>query len=271
MSAGTMNAVTGTDTRTTTSPAARLKALARAELTLLGRSKAALFTALFLPVMLTFSMYGALNDQLKLQGTGLSIGTVLLPAAIGMALLFAVYSNLVGVFVTRREELVLKRLRVGEPTDVEILAGTALPAVLIALAQTVLYVFVGGPYFKVGMPKAPHLMVAGLLIGLVLMVTLAAASAAVTRTTEAAQLTPFPMIMLSLVASGMYVPMEVMPDEVARVLGLLPLSPVIALLRDGWAGGASLGETLKHLVIGLVWIGLGVFAVRRWFRWEPRR
>ncbi|CAM5368949.1 Transport permease protein OS=Streptomyces tendae OX=1932 GN=GUR47_21955 PE=3 SV=1 [Streptomyces tendae] len=62
----------------------------------------------------------------------------MLPAAIGFSLLFAVYSALVGVFVVRREELVLKRLRTGELRDVEILSGSALPAVLSGLVQSLL-------------------------------------------------------------------------------------------------------------------------------------
>ncbi|MGO4431161.1 hypothetical protein AB4Z54_73365, partial [Streptomyces sp. MCAF7] len=43
--------------------------------------------------------------------------------------------SLVGVFVVRREELVLKRLRTGELRDVEILAGSATPALRSGLVR----------------------------------------------------------------------------------------------------------------------------------------
>lgn len=254
-----------------TRPGARLSALARAELTLLGRSKVMIYSGLFAPLLVTFGTKATLQRQLELAGTGLSIGTVLLPAAIGMALLFAVYSNLVGVYVVRREERVLKRLRTGEVTDWEILVGTAVPAMLIFLAQCALYALGGSLALGVEPPRAPHLLLMGVLIGVVMMVALAVASAGVTRTAEAAQLTPFPFLMVSLVASGMLVPLEILPHRLAQVLELLPLSPVMGLVRDGWTGGADAGETVKQLVIGVVWAGLAVFAGKRWFRWEPRR
>jgi ABC-2 type transport system permease protein len=54
---------------------------------------------------------------------------------VAFALLSAVYYNLVTALVARREQLVLKRLRTGESTDPEILAGTAAPAIAIAWAE----------------------------------------------------------------------------------------------------------------------------------------
>ncbi|OKI00295.1 hypothetical protein A6A06_24485 [Streptomyces sp. CB02923] len=247
----------------------RLAALFRAELTLLGRNKTALFMTLLMPVLMAFAMRQAVT-QMPLQDNGLSVGTVLLPGTIGFVLLFAVYSTVTGTLVMRREELVLKRLRCGELTDREVLAGTALPAVLLGLAQCVLLVFGGGLVLEAGLPKAPHLVVLGVLLGMVIAVAMAAASTAITKSTEAAQLTTMPFVFVSMIGSGMFLPLDVLPDRIANILELLPLSPVMGLVRDGWIGGADLTETLKRLVIALAWAGLAVFAVRRWFRWEPR-
>ncbi|MGW1379267.1 ABC transporter permease [Streptomyces sp. NPDC002446] len=254
-----------------TSVAGRLLALARAELTLLGRSKLMIYSGVFAPLLISYSMKAFFGKQLDPQETGMSMGALLLPACIGMALLMAVYNNLVGVYVARREDLVLKRLRTGELADWEILVGAALPAVLIMLAQCVLYVVGGGLALHVGMPKAPHLVVAGVVIGVVTLAGLAALTARVSKSAEAAQLTPTPLFMVSLVGSGMFFPLTSLPDRFAQVLELLPLSPVMGLLRAGWTGGADPGETVKLLVIGLVWSGIAVFAGLRWFRWEPRR
>ncbi|MFH8344678.1 ABC transporter permease [Streptomyces sp. NPDC018045] len=247
----------------------RLAALFRAELTLLGRNKTALFMTLLMPLIMAFAMRQAVS-QMPLQDNGLSVGTVLLPGTIGFVLLFAVYSSVTGSLVTRREELVLKRLRCGELTDREILAGTALPAVLLGLAQCALLAALGGLVLHAGVPKAPHLVVLGVLLGMVISVAMAAASTAVTKSAEAAQLTTMPFVFVSMGGSGMIVPLDVLPDKVAAVLELLPLSPVMGLVRDGWLAEGDLTETLKRLVIALAWAGLAVFAVRRWFRWEPR-
>lgn len=109
-------------------------ALARAELTLFGRNKGPLIATLFVPLVLPFSVKSAAKEM-DLAGAGLTTGTLMLPAAVGFSLLFAVYSALVGVFVVRREELVLKRLRTGELRDVEILAGSATPALRSGLVR----------------------------------------------------------------------------------------------------------------------------------------
>jgi len=261
---------TATSTAPTTAARARVWALARGELTLLARNKAALTYALLLPGMLTYSMKTAV-DSVDLKGTGLDPGTMLLPGSIGMALVMAVYMNLVGVYVIRREERVLKRLRAGELTDTEILAGAALPAVLLGLAQCVLLVTSVSVALEVPAPKAPYLAVAGIAVGVVQMVMLAAATAAFTKASESAQLTPVPMMMISMVGSGLFVPLEVMPDQVASVCELLPLTPVVDLVGAGWTGDMSAVDALGALATALAWTVLAGWAVRKRFPWEPRR
>ncbi|MGW7487101.1 ABC transporter permease [Streptomyces sp. NPDC054786] len=253
-----------------TRTAGRLLSLGRAELTLLGRNKTVLYTSLIIPIAMAFAMKQAVGSM-NLAGTGLSLETVLLPATLGYVLLFAVYSSLTGAYVARREELVLKRLRTGELRDLEILAGTALPSVLLGLAQCALLVVLGSPALGTGLPRAPHLLIAGVVLGMVAVVGAAAASSAFAKSTEAAQLTVLPFMMLSMAGSGMLVPLDVLPEHVAGFLEFLPLSPTMELIRAGWTGGGDVQETLGQLVIGLAWAGLALFAVQRWFRWEPRR
>uniref|UniRef100_UPI000A62E952 ABC transporter permease n=1 Tax=Streptomyces sp. NRRL B-24085 TaxID=1709476 RepID=UPI000A62E952 len=117
----------------------------------------------------------------------------------------------------------------------------------------------------------PHLAALGLLLGLVMCAALAAVTAAVTRTVESAQVTTLPFVMISMVLSGVAVPLELLPGTFASVCELLPLSPVITLVRGGWAGTLSAYEALGALGTALAWTVLAVFAVQRWFRWEPRR
>lgn len=248
----------------------RLRALGRAELTLLMRNKAMLFVALATPVLLTVLMRQT-TSGMNLEGTGLSMGTVLIPGSIGYVLVFAVYANLTGIYVTRREELVLKRLRTGEASDGEILVGSALPSLVLALGQCALLLGGGAALLDLAPPERPELVAAGVLLGLVVMVLLAGVSAAFTRTTEASQITTFPFMAVSFVGSGVVIPLDVMPDMMADVCSLLPLSPTMELVRNGWVGTLSGFDTVKALGVLVVWIVLGTIAVKRWFPWEPRR
>ncbi|MFE7158164.1 ABC transporter permease [Streptomyces sp. NPDC057636] len=253
-----------------TTAAGRMRALARAELTLIGRSKGTLFTAVFVPLVLPFSVRSSI-DSMDLKGAGLTVGSVLLPSAIGFSLLFAVYSALVGVYAARREELVLKRLRTGELRDAEILAGAAVPSVAIGLAQSLVLVTACTALLDVGAPQAPYYAVLGLLPGLVMWPALAAVTASFSKSVESAQVAAMPLLLLSMLGSGTVVPLEVMPDRLASVCELLPLTPVITLVRGGWTGDLSAYDALGAVATAVAWTVLAVFAVRRWFRWEPRR
>ncbi|TLS41575.1 ABC transporter permease [Streptomyces montanus] len=272
MSTGTAaKAATGTTAGTAlVTRAGRMGSLARAELTLLGRSKATLFAALFVPLLLPFSLRSTVDDM-DLKDSGLSVGAVLLPSSIGFSLIFAVYSSLVSVYAGRREELVLKRLRTGELRDGEILAGAALPAVGIGLAQCLVLTTATAVLLDVGAPQAPHLALLGLVLGLAMWPALAAVTASFSRSVEGAQVAALPLTMVSMIGSGTFVPLEVMPDRIASFCELLPLTPVITLIRGGWTGDLSAYDALGAVATAVAWTVIAVFAVRRWFRWEPRR
>lgn len=249
--------------------AKRLAALGRAEMTLLVRNKAALFVALLLPIGLTFSMR-SVAEQTDLSSVGLSMSSMILPGSVGTVLLFAIYSNLVGVYVARREELVLKRLRTGEASDLEILTAGALPSVTLGIAQSVLLLLGGALLLDAGIER-PDLLLAGVVLGMVVMSLLAIASAALAKTVEMAQLIPMPMMLLSFAGSGLFVPLEVFPDTLANICRLLPMTPVTELLRGGFTGELGATETLRALGSIAAWLVLGLYAVRKRFRWEPRR
>ncbi|MFC5801401.1 ABC transporter permease [Streptomyces formicae] len=248
----------------------RLAALGRAELTLLVRNRTALVVALLLPVAMVASMRSSLG-RVDLGAAGMTLDGALLSGAIGMVLLLVVYLNLTSAFVARREELVLKRLRTGEVSDAEILAGTALPAAALALAQSVLVVVAGAVFLDAGGPRRPELLVAGVLLGIVLMTVLAAATAALTRTTESAQITTMPLFLVCALGSGLFVPVDLLPDRIAWVCERLPMTGVMELVRAGLLGGADGAEAARAALRALIWIACSLVAVRRWFRWEPRR
>ncbi|WP_055528920.1 ABC transporter permease [Streptomyces graminilatus] len=265
-----MSTVVGAGEAGRTTPAGRMRALARAEWTLFLRNKGTLFAALFVPLVLPFTARSA-ADGMDLKEAGLNLGTVILPSSIGFSLLFAVYMALVLAFVARREELVLKRLRTGEPRDAEILAGTSLPAVTTGLVQSLVLIIGCSVAFDLDAPPAPQLAVIGLLLGVVMCAALAALTASFSATTESAQVTSIPLMLISFAGSGLAVPLEVLPDRVALVCEFLPLTPAITLVRGAWTGNLSAYEALGAVLAGLAWTVLSVFAVRRWFRWEPRR
>lgn len=252
----------------------RVWSLARAEFILFWRNRTALFTALLLPAA-TVAFYAGFDESMT---AGISLGAHMMTGVIAFMLLFVVYYNLVTAYVARREELVLKRLRTGEARDGEILTAGALPAAVIALVQTAIAIAVGALLLDLPVPVNAFIVLAGLLGGIVVFALLAAASTAFTRTVEFAQISTLPVLAVCMIGSGALLPLEILPDQVGQVLRFVPLAPVVDLLRIGWIGGpegvgfadafALAGQPFAILV---GWTVLGVMALRRWFRWEPRR
>src|SRR5690606_681121 len=131
-------------------------------------------------------------------GERMELGSYLGVTMIGFVLLFVVYYNMVTTLVARREELVLKRLRTGDTTDMEIVVGAAVPSLLIAAAQVLLVGLAATMLTGIDMPVNPILLVVGFIAGTAIFVLLAVASTAFTRTTEMAQLTTLPVVLVSM-------------------------------------------------------------------------
>lgn len=267
------------DTTGTGGGARRVAALARAELRLLVRNRTALFNALALPPMTValFAALGTVGDG----GAPAATATLLLNLLTFMALAFVVYYNLTVAFVARREELVLKRYLVGECSRGEILVGTAVPAVVVALAQTVLgivavSVFLAPPAFV-----NPLLVVVAVLGGAAMLTLLAAATSGLSRTVESAQLTTLPLLIVAIPFAGLFGAPGASSGVLDTIGTFTPLRPITDLMLLGAGGIDGDGQVLTFaetfgaaavpVVVLAAWTALGVLASRRWMRWEPRR
>jgi ABC-2 type transport system permease protein len=146
---------------------------------------------------------------------------------------------------------------------------------------TVLFVAAGAVFLGLPVPVNVPVLALGALGGAGVFVVLAAASSAFTRTVEMAQITTLPVLFACVFGSGLVLALEVLPPPVANVLRLLPLTPPTDLMRLGWLGTAGtdapkdfvgvLDAAILPSVTLAIWAAIGVVAVARWFRWEPRR
>jgi ABC-2 type transport system permease protein len=256
------------------SRARRVAALARGETRLLLRNRTAVVNSVLLPLLLVAAV-----PAMDLGGE-VPLGPQLLSASVGVTLIFLTYYNLVATYVARREDLVLQRMRTGELTGPEVLLGTAVPSLLISFGQVVL-VAVG--VVVLGEWSAPVeyvLPLVALLGGTTVMAVLAAASTLFTRTPESAQITTLPLMVASTALSGLLYPLSTLPDTLAGVARLLPVTPVIELLQLGLAGltwdgelvdaGGAWSAAVLPLAVLAGWLVVGAVAARG-FRWAPRR
>lgn len=196
-----------------------------------------------------------------------------------MIAMFIVYYNLLFTYVSRREELVLKRLRTGECSDLEILVGIALPALLLGVG--LLLVMTVGAVVGMGqpLPVNPMLLLLATAGGWLLFTELALVTTTFTRNTEAAQITSLPIVLLCMFGAG-FTPLTFLPEWVVTGLRWTPLAPVYELTQLGWAGltrdgtsvdfAGSLTRAWLPTLILLGWIALAGWSARAYFRWESR-
>ncbi|MEV6410610.1 ABC transporter permease [Kribbella sp. NPDC051718] len=254
-----------------------MTSLAWSEALLLRRNPLAVLIAIGLPIGVVLGLKSSTELMSVVAGDQ---GTAIVITVAAVSLNLFVYYNLVTSLVARREELVLKRLRTGEATDLQILAGSATPAVAIAWGQAVLAGLTSAVLFGLPLPVNFLLVVLALVLGALVFVLLAAATTALTRNVELAQLTTTPLLLIPLNFSGLYFPLSDMPGALEQVARLLPLTPVVELLRLGLSGitpdgstvslAGSFAPAVQPVLVLLAWVIVGGLATRRWFRWEPR-
>ncbi len=249
----------------------RVTRLARTNSVLIIRNWLTLTYAVVMPLLPLGMLFLGPHGDVDTGSTFVTTGLL-------MALMFPVYYNLLSMFVSRRDELVLKRLRTGEVRDAELVLSMALPGAAVMLVVSVLAIGVamanGLPF-----PVNPLLFLVAVLLSTATFSALALWTASWTRTAEAAQMTSMPVVVLAMV--GMFRP--VFPESADAWVALLPTSAVHDLVRVTWFGRpselgtaerfdflATWGEAVPALGVLAAWTLLSMWVARRAMQWEPR-
>lgn len=253
-----------------------LATLSRSEFTLLVRNRVLLFNALIMPLLfpVVILIIGSRNES----GLSDALVSSALEVFALFLLVFLVFYNLLSAYTTRRDELVLKRLRTGESTDNQILLGPAIPSFALTALLTVVIAAIiavlGG-----GLPANPLLIVAALGGGAAMFAALALITSTFTRNAEAAQITSLPIILIAMAGSSFL--RGIVPESVDSVIDLTPMAAVLDLVNLGWIGTTDPDSTplafadtfepaLIPMLVVAAWIVGSIVIAKTHFRWEPR-
>ena len=165
----------------------------------------------------------------------------------------------VGIFaavplVADREKGILKRLSATPLRRWQLVGSNTVMRLLIALVQTIIIVGVGVSFFGVEVTGSLLLAAAFVALGAVSFLALGYVLASFTRTEEAAngitQVVQFPMMFLS----GVFFPLEAMPQFLQSVARLIPLTYLADALRQVMVGGTPFASLWVCALVLLGWL-----------------
>ena len=170
--------------------------------------------------------------------------------------------------VADREKGILKRLSATPLRRWQLVGSNTLMRLLIALVQTVIIVGVGTAFFGVQVSGSLLLAAVFVALGAVSFLALGYVLASFTRTEEAAngitQVVQFPMMFLS----GVFFPIEAMPQFLQSIARLIPLTYLADALRQVMVGGTAFAPLWVCAAVLLGWLVVCFAIASRKFRWQ---
>jgi len=191
----------------------------------------------------------------------------LVPGILGMALMQG------GIFaavplVEQREKLILKRLAATPLKRWTLVGSNVVLRLIIAIAQAVILVGIGASVFGVRVLGSLALMAFLVALGAVTFIAIGYVVAAFARTEEAAngivQVVQFPMMFLS----GVFFPIEIMPNVLRPVATIMPLTYLGDALRQVMINGSPYAPLAVDVAVLGGWMMVCLVISARVFRWE---
>jgi len=191
----------------------------------------------------------------------------MVPAMIGMILLFLTIQLTAAAIVRERERGTLEQLAVTPLTSAELMIGKLAPFVVIAMIDTVEIVIVGVLIFNV--PINGSLVLLFVLSSLFLMTTLSIGLliSTVARTQREAQMNSMLFTLPAMFLSGFFFPIAAMPKLLQYISYAIPLRYFLIISRSivlkGVGADAVVSEIVALIIFGVLITSLAVWRFRK--------
>jgi ABC-2 type transport system permease protein len=202
-----------------------------------------------------------------LQTNRISAVSFFVPSILAMALMQ------LGVFaaiplVQQREKLILKRLNATPLPRWTLVGSNVVVRLLIATAQTAIIIGIGVALLGVEVSGNWAVIAGFVVLGALTFTSIGYVIASFARTEEAANamtsIVQFPLMFLS----GIFFPLEVIPEWLRGVATFMPLTYLGDALRQAMVGGAPFQPLpIDALVLG-GWLVVCLGIAARFFRWQ---
>jgi ABC-2 type transport system permease protein len=202
-----------------------------------------------------------------LQTQNLSNAAYFVPSILAMALMQ------LGIFAAvpltaQREKLILKRLNATPLSRATLVASNVLTRLVIAVLQTLIIVGIGAVAFGVTIVGSIAVTAGLVVLGASTFLALGYVIASYARTEDTANaltsVVQFPLMFLS----GIFFPIELMPDWLRPVASVMPLTYLGDALRQTMVGGAAYAPMGVDVLVLGGWLVVCFLLSARFFRWQ---
>ncbi|MEV0414979.1 ABC transporter permease [Streptomyces sp. NPDC050448] len=241
-------------------------AVLKVETRLFRREPAGLFWIMVFPTVLLVVIGNIPGfDEPAEDLHGIVFVDAYVPIAVLLSLVMAGLQAMPPVITGYRERGILRRMSL-TPVRPGAVLGTQMGLHGAAAAvSALLSITVGRLAFGVALPR----QFPGYLVALALAVLSALACgalvSALSPTSKVANAAGAGLFFPMMFSAGLWLPVQAMPDTLARIAGLLPFGAAAQALNEAAAGN---WPGWGHLGVLAVWSVLLTGAASRWFRWE---
>lgn len=237
------------------------------ELKLFVRNPTGAFFTVIFPLML-LSVYGIMYSN-ELGGISDEYGLidVSVPAFTGMVIAIAALTILNTEVATSREKGVLRRLKATPLRPLTILTAKLIMIFLMTCLGMVLMIGAGKLAFGLRFYGNLLNVVGGFLLSSFSFFAFGLVLASLMPNVRSAESVGFILLFVMLFFSGVFVPLEVIPEAVQQYAQVLPLTHVNTLLRGLWLGHGW-GEHLKEVAVLAGILVASVIVSAKTFRWK---
>ena len=202
-----------------------------------------------------------------LQTEHLTSTSFFVPSILAMALMqLGVFSAI--PLVSLREKLILKRLSATPLRRWTLVGSNVVVRLILGALQTALILGIGIGVMGVQIAGAWPAVVGLVVLGALTFIALGYVIASFARTEEAAngvtQVVQVPMMFLS----GIFFPLDLMPDWLRGVAVFMPLTYLGDALRQVMVGGAPFAPLGVDVLVLTVWLAVCLLISARFFRWQ---
>ncbi|TXS48814.1 ABC transporter permease [Streptomyces sp. t39] len=242
------------------------RAVLRAELLLFVREPGSVFWVMAFPTLLLviLGLIPSMTEP-KDEIGGLSTVEAYVPVAVLLSTIMAGLMAMPPVIAGYRERGILRRMSITPVRPTAVLGAQAGLHAAASLVSAALTLAVGRLVSDVALPGQVAGYLLTLLLAVVCVLALGALISALSSTAKTAQAVGLSVFFPAMLAAGVYMPVQQMPDLMAGIVEALPFGAAAQALNQAAAGDWPDGI---HLGVLALWTLALSASAARWFRWE---